>query len=458
MDELLTKMYENIDEYMDYWKGKSNTTILEMEDFIIASAEKKGWDIDTVKKFLEDTKANTEEAKKLQQEEDEKERAKQGKEEAAKIVEGLKDVTDPEKIKEGLAAIGQLVEAIAPEEAAKAYTSADYEKETKDYDPDKYFSPDLFGKLEFPDGTLSIIGARTSRGKTTALINLAAEAMGTEETEETKGNKRKVLFITLEMSGRQLYNKLILQRVYAESDKDTRDKILDKVEKPHKDLFKIVKSADAQLEGIDTEFIDRVKEAKKFIDKKVDTKEFQLFQAWQLSQKAIINLILQQEKGTLVLIDYIQRMPLTEKANKERYIQIKEISNALMKASVDSGLVTICGAQLNRMAGKDEDKNDTFDDTSFRESGDIEQDAHNAIGIGWTADKTRFYGILKTRESGETGQTFYLNFNGKYSYMKNKYGRYVPPTNNDGTKNGQKKTYGEECRAALAGSNPRRVG
>jgi hypothetical protein len=414
-------MYEDIDEFMDYWKGKSNTTILEMEDFIIASAEKKGWDIDCLKKFLEDTKTNTEEAKKLQQEEDEKERARQGKEEAAKIVEGLKDVTDPEKIKEGLETIRKIPSLIT--EPVKPYSRADFMRDVKNYDPDKYFCPKLFNAFPFPDGTLSVIGARTGRGKTTTLINLAAEAMGSEDREETKGNKRKVLFITLEMSGRQLYNKLILQRVYAESDPNTRTKILEnttEVKDALKDSAKILKSDDKRiLTGFNELFLKSVRKEKEFVLNKTDTNELQLIQAWQLSQKAIISLISQQEKGTLVLIDYIQRMPLTEKASKERYIQIKELSNALMNATIKSGVVTICGAQFNREAGTDKNGNDTFNETSFRESGDIEQDAHNAIGIGWKKNKQdRFYEILKARESGGTGKSNKLDFKGAYSYMK----------------------------------------
>ncbi|MDR1104633.1 MAG: hypothetical protein LBK92_04760, partial [Endomicrobium sp.] len=62
---------------------------------------------------------------------------------------------------------------------------------------------------------------------------------------------------------------------------------------------------------------------------------------------------------------------------------------------------------------------DKFDDASFRESGDIEQDAHNAIGIGWKANKQdRFYQILKTREDARQGKKANIEFIGEYSYMK----------------------------------------
>ena len=109
-----------------------------------------------------------------------------------------------------------------------------------------------------------------------------------------------------------------------------------------------------------------------------------------------------------------------EEKGYDSFMRLKKISDNLVKASIEAGLVTICGAQFNRVAGKNEDGDDTFTDNSFRESGDIEQDAHNAIGIGWRKDKKkRFYEVLKARESGHTGKKFYLEFNGAYSFMKN---------------------------------------
>jgi hypothetical protein len=78
---------------------------------------------------------------------------------------------------------------------------AEYIQECTQYDPDKDFKPSLFDGLAFPPGTVSYIGARAKAGKTTAMINLAMEAAF---------SGRKVLFITLEMSRRQLLTKLVL--------------------------------------------------------------------------------------------------------------------------------------------------------------------------------------------------------------------------------------------------------
>jgi hypothetical protein len=76
-----------------------------------------------------------------------------------------------------------------------------------------------------------------------------------------------------------------------------------------------------------------------------------------------------------------------------------------------------------------------FDDQSFREAGDIEQDAHNAIGIGWKTDKQgRFYEVLKTREDKKQGTLFDLDFAGEYSYMAQAGQTFRPQGKNSGGK------------------------
>jgi hypothetical protein len=95
-------------------------------------------------------------------------------------------------------------------------------------------------------------------------------------------------------------------------------------------------------------------------------------------------------------------------------------------------------------------KGDVFSDESFRECGDLEQDAHNAIGIGRVRTESdnqrnaqvdtynedsevemkgsRFYQVLKTREGGEQGKQYYIKFNGEYSYMEQGEPKYDNPS------------------------------
>ncbi|GMO67976.1 MAG: hypothetical protein Nk1A_6540 [Endomicrobiia bacterium] len=165
------------------------------------------------------------------------------------------------------------------------------------------------------------------------------------------------------------------------------------------------------------------KDASIFIEKQCNNGDFKLFDALHLRQDKIIGILKEASKGTLVLIDYIQRMPDDEADRRyDGYMRMKKIMANLVNVTVEKELVTICGAQFNRVAGKDDKGNDTFTDTSFRESGDIEQDAHNAIGIGWEREEKKepkiFCEILKARESAGVGKRYNLEFNGAYSFMK----------------------------------------
>ena len=97
-------------------------------------------------------------------------------------------------------------------------------------------------------------------------------------------------------------------------------------------------------------------------------------------------------------------------------------------------------AQFNREGatkGNESKHDDRFSDASFRESGDLEQDAHNAIGLGWTADtKGRFYEVLKARESSGTGDAYRLEWDGAFQYFANSGEKYTAPKAKGGTGGG----------------------
>jgi hypothetical protein len=123
------------------------------------------------------------------------------------------------------------------------------------------------------------------------------------------------------------------------------------------------------------------------------------------------------------------------------FMRLTKINEKIINATVKSEAITICAAQFNRTGGTDGGGADEFDDTSFKESGSIEQDAHNAIGIGFEGKKEyRFCEILKARDSDGTGRQFSLEFNGAYSYMRNegkrdRKGKDMPkPENKKGKK------------------------
>jgi hypothetical protein len=312
-----------------------------------------------------------------------------------------------ERIKKQTASLG------AAQGKRRVYTATDYIAECQSYDPSKDFTPALFGDLAFPDGTTSYIGARTSRGKTTAMVNLARETLAAKQP-------RKTVFITLEMSGKQIFNKLILSTAFSmgiTADKENRRAFM--AMNPNRDIYTVWKRGDlpGSKDATDT-FRRYVSAAYSKIKAAQGNGLFILFDGRGASETEIINFITAQgEKGAVILLDYIQKMPPKAGTDTDSFRRVQAISYDVVTAAAETNSVIIAGAQFNRLGGSD-GLGDMFDDQSFREAGDIEQDAHNAIGIGWKTDKQgRFYEVLKTREDKKQGTLFDLDFEGGYSYM-----------------------------------------
>lgn len=293
-------------------------------------------------------------------------------------------------------------------------TFQDYFQARTQWDPSHYFTPDLFGGLPFPLGTTSYIGARTGRGKTATLVNLGGEAIQ---------KNKPTLFITFELSPFQLLDRFILRlyrKKYSGIPMDnlditplpdwTRDTPGGPVS-PTKALYYWFRQHEKETQ-IPTEIQQSIEQVQNYLNtgmlKIVDLRGFNL--------QTIINSIRRHE-SEVVLIDYIQKLPPEvgdETANRQQ--QMQRISQRIVDLSVKTNRVFIAAAQFNRGDGKDGP--DVFSDSSFREAGDIEQDAHNAVGIGWEADKTqRFYKVLKARESNYGNREHKLQFEGAYCFM-----------------------------------------
>ena len=308
-------------------------------------------------------------------------------------------------------------------------TWEDFEKECISYDPEADFRPALFAGLPFPSGTLSYIGARAKVGKTAAMVNIAREAI-------TEG-KRKVFFITLEMSRRQLLSKLILSLAFSyvggtptAGEFRTRGSIERKEGEggtPTGDLYRIMKgrelSQNQHTPGTGA-FIDAVNQARKELAA-VYKKTLFIFDGRGQEFTEITNAIAQYAgPESVVLLDYIQRMPSAEKDNyNDTYMRVKLISDGVLRAANKNGCVIISGAQFNRTVAKNKDDQEMVELTSFRESGDIEQDGHNLIGMGRLATQGgRYIKMLAAREEMVEGDCYETDFVPAFSYMTLKRG------------------------------------
>jgi replicative DNA helicase len=336
-----------------------------------------------------------------------------------------------EQLKKGVSRLNKdmMEEAAAINKATATLTSADaadaveqcratWEKDVADWnnDNDQDFMPKLFDELAFPNGTVSYIGARTGRGKTTTMINLAIEAMN---------GKRKTTFISLEESNKQVIRRFVLCFAYGMANERQRCELLD-VKNPFtgktdtKNAYKnLRRGREIGGSGAKT-FVTLINKALKHIKTALDTHTLEIYDMRSEGLGAILGIVQETDKDSVVLFDYIQKIPagIVSHSGNADLERIRDGSQALINAAKIAQCVIIAGAQLNResQSGK---ADDTFTDADFRGCGDIEQDAHNAIGIGRNKEKTlTYYGLIKARESEISDEYHAIDFKGAYSYME----------------------------------------
>lgn len=314
---------------------------------------------------------------------------------------------------------GQAVEALKklyrrfPNTHVKPWDS--YIDSVVNFDDSKDYKSTIFER-RFPTGTISYIGARPGRGKTTILVNIALDAL-------TQG--KPVIFVTAEETTKQILTRFILSKTY--SNHPTDPKTVYESFKPRTALFNYIKDNARNLPQMPVDNRDFFGDACDTIGEYINNKKLTIFEAYGATWQEMKDFISDQEAGSVILIDYIQHLKTPELfATQTRQIQIQEVSHQLADLAGLHGLILICGAQFNRDAkgngqGKpDLLKADSFDETSFREAGDIEQDGHILIGIGKNpGTEELFYSCMKDREaSPDNGKCWKLKKNMAYSFLQ----------------------------------------
>ena len=187
-------------------------------------------------------------------------------------------------------------------------------------------------------GKIYIIGGRPSMGKSAYAMNIA----------EYVAKDNNVLFISLEMSKKEYAQRLMLSKAGVDVNKINSGNITD-------------------IE------IERVKEQKDYLDSLnlfIETKTPCKVSDIEL---AIINLKSTKGSCDLVVVDYLQLLSPSSKINKNREVEVSEISRELKNLAVKYDVPIIVLSQLSRALEAREDKRPMLSD--LRESGAIEQDA-----------------------------------------------------------------------------------
>ena len=301
------------------------------------------------------------------------------------------------------------------------------------------YTPRLFGgNLPFPDGTISAIGAAPGGGKTAALINLCRELLTIKQTDNPRPGERekaqdidanrKILYISAEMSTEDLTDRLVHCLAWHTAGAG-EPSFLERVTETNKDYWKLLK----YKYGVPPdywEFSQQEQERAKLYRQVFET---YIRPAWGSRLKIayvrgrkcfddIYNIILNNaEPGTLVLLDYLQLMPICNAdigSGNPRYLEIRHIMDMGIIAAEKTQSVIIAAAQLGREDRKNGPQGD--DTQGWRESGDIEQTAWNLIKMTRKRENDKdalSFRIVKARSSAGVGAAYSLEWIPGYQYM-----------------------------------------
>ncbi len=189
----------------------------------------------------------------------------------------------------------------------------------------------------FGEGDLIIIAARPAMGKTAFTLNLAQKALDTG---------RGVAIFSLEMPAEQLMLRMLSAKTSIPLQK-----------------LKVGDMSDEQWSDL-TRATDELAKQKLFVD------DDGLLNINQLRSK-LRKIKTQHPEISLAIIDYLQLMSGT--GNKDRHLEVSEISRGLKLLARELNIPIIALSQLNRGLESRHDKRPMLSD--LRESGAIEQDA-----------------------------------------------------------------------------------
>lgn len=270
--------------------------------------------------------------------------------------------------------------------------------------------------VKFKQGTLSYIGARTGRGKTTAMMSIAMDALH---------QGKRVYFYTNEETTDQIIMRAIRAQYFADNV-DDHGNITAVIENDWTDAARAHKDGapGAIHRAIDT------------VATMLQQKQFTVIDG--LAQRSFADIPASLEilqAGDVVLIDYIQhiRKPTTQEmgGGAADYKALQYASQAIADIAAMHDLIVIAGAQLNRNAtDDDEHAPDKLGEQYFRESGDLEQDADTIIQLGRQEQDDgkpvkRFYKIIKHRGCPQDSTVYAIQDDAAFSL----YGCAIDPLN-----------------------------
>ena len=222
---------------------------------------------------------------------------------------------------------------------------------------------------------LVILAGRPGMGKTSLATNIAFNAARRwvrereDNIDEAKGAGAKVAFFSLEMSADQLATRILAEQSGISSE-------LLRMGKISRDDFRELSRASRELQDLPL-----------FID---DTPGLSIAALRTRARR------MQRRHGIgLIIVDYLQLLQGSSRANDNRVNEISEISRGLKTLAKELSVPVIALSQLSRAVEQREDKRPQLSD--LRESGSIEQDAD----MVWFVFREDYYELTKKPDEGD---------------------------------------------------------
>jgi len=295
------------------------------------------------------------------------------------------------------------------------YLLSDYLRDLREIPPSLETGfRDLDRLVRIPQGAITIIAGRPRHGKTTLMINMMLRMI-------EKYPERRFYFYSYELPKNKLTTMILMSMAKA---------VIEGKGKPNFDCYEAYMKAPKGIKAID-EAIKNYEELTAsgrlyVIDRPLTENDL----------KRLIMTASERKDTGAVFIDYLQKIPLEGSAS-QRYVEIKQASEALRQAAVACNIPIIAGAQLGRSSApqlssgkKDKPKEIELKRPrleNLRESGDIEQDASLVLAIFneeaekqdisgakevYTGKKDTIELIVLKNRLGKSNGNCWLNFNG----------------------------------------------
>lgn len=225
---------------------------------------------------------------------------------------------------------------------------------------------DLDKMLEIRDGSVTVLAARPSMGKTALALTITGNVAGTLN--------RQVDFYSLEMPAQELTMRMVCQRAKISGSRIKRKESL---------------SEDEML------FIER--SAAEVASMKIAPFDVG-YNSWPRMRAEILR-CRRARQSRLVVVDYLQLMD-NASSGDNRNLEIGSITRDMKAVAKEVGIPIILLSQLSRNPEQRKEKKPVLSD--LRDSGSIEQDADNVVFIHRDQDNITELLIAKQR-NGPTG-------------------------------------------------------